>query len=73
MFLVLKGQLIIEMEHEKVTLHEGQFFVVPRGVRHNPIAEEECLVLLFEKKTTQHTGGVEHAKTKSIEDQLHQN
>ena len=73
MFLVLKGQLIIEMEHEKVTLHEGQFFVVPRGVRHNPIAEEECLVLLFEKKTTQHTGGVEHAKTKSIEDQFHQN
>ncbi len=72
MFLVLKGQLVIEMEHKTVTLNEGDFFVVPRGVRHNPIANEECLILLFEKKTTQHTGGVEHAKTKSIEDQLRQ-
>ena len=73
MFFVLKGQLIIEMEEESVTLNQGEFFIVPRGVRHNPIANEECLVLLFEKKTTLHTGGVVHDKTKSIKDQLNQN
>lgn len=72
MFFILKGQLTIEMEHETVTINQGEFFVVPRGVRHNPIANEECLVLLFEKKTTLHTGGVEHAKTKSIDAQLQQ-
>jgi mannose-6-phosphate isomerase-like protein (cupin superfamily) len=70
MFLVLKGQLIIEMEEETAILNEGDFFVVPQGVRHNPIANEECLILLFEKKTTLHTGGIEHAKTKSIDEQL---
>jgi mannose-6-phosphate isomerase-like protein (cupin superfamily) len=72
MFFILKGQLTIEMEHETVTINQGEFFVVPRGVRHNPIANEECLVLLFEKKTTLHTGGVEHTKTKSIDAQFQQ-
>ena len=73
MFLVLRGQLIIEMEEETAILNEGDFFVVPQGVRHNPIANEECLILLFEKKTTHHTGGIEHAKTKSIDEQLPEN
>ena len=41
MFLVLRGELIIEMEEETVTLRKGEFFVVPRGVRHNPIANKD--------------------------------
>lgn len=70
LFLVLKGQLRIEMEHATVNLHEGQMFIVPKGVRHNPIAEEECHVLLFERKSTAHTGDVITEQTRSIEAQL---
>jgi mannose-6-phosphate isomerase-like protein (cupin superfamily) len=70
MFLVLRGQLCIEMEHESVVLREGEMFVVPKGTRHNPVAEEECHILLFERKTTAHTGDMITDKTRSIEDQL---
>jgi hypothetical protein len=45
-------------------------FVVPKGVRHNPVAETECHVLLVERKTTQHTGDVLTEKTRSMADQL---
>jgi mannose-6-phosphate isomerase-like protein (cupin superfamily) len=70
LFLVLRGQLRIEMEHETVMLREGEMFVVPKGTRHNPVAEEECHLLLFERKSTAHTGDVVTDKTRSIEDQL---
>jgi quercetin dioxygenase-like cupin family protein len=70
LFLVLKGRLRIEMEGRTVTLSEGELFVVPKGVRHNPVADEECHILLFERKTTAHTGDVVTDKTRSIEEQL---
>lgn len=70
LFLVLKGCLRIELEHETVTLNEGEMFVVPKGVRHNPIAEQECHILLIERKSTLHTGDVVTEKTRSIADQL---
>jgi len=70
LFLVLRGQLRIEMEHETVVLREGEMFVVPKGTRHNPVAEEECHLLLFERKSTAHTGDVVTDKTRSIEEQL---
>ena len=70
MFLVLKGQLRIEMEARTVGLAEGDLYVVPKGVRHNPIADEECCVLLIEKKSTAHTGDFVTAQTRSIEEQL---
>ena len=70
LFLVLKGYLRIEMENTTVDLHEGEMFIVPKGVRHNPVAEEECHVLLFERKSTAHTGDVVIDKTRSIEEQL---
>jgi mannose-6-phosphate isomerase-like protein (cupin superfamily) len=70
LFLVLKGQLRIEMERESVLLHEGEMFVVPKGVRHNPVAEEECHLLLFERKSTLHTGDVVTEKTRSLAEQL---
>lgn len=70
LFLVLKGRLRIEMEAETVELGEGQMFVVPKGVRHNPVAEQECHVLLIEKKSTLHTGDVATDKTRSIAEQL---
>jgi mannose-6-phosphate isomerase-like protein (cupin superfamily) len=70
LFFVLKGHLRIEMEDGPVELDEGQMFVVPKGVRHNPVAENECQILLIERKTTQHTGDVETEKTRSLADQL---
>jgi mannose-6-phosphate isomerase-like protein (cupin superfamily) len=67
---VLAGTLRIEMEDRAVELHAGDAFVVPKGVRHNPVAERECLVMLIERKSTQHTGSAVTGKTRSIADQL---
>ena len=69
-FYVLAGTLRIEMEDRSVELNAGDAFVVPKGVRHNPVAERECLVMLIERKTTQHTGTTATSKTRSIAEQL---
>ena len=68
--VVLKGRLRIEMESGAVDLAEGEMFVVPKGVRHNPVAEHECHLLLIERKSTRHTGDVVTRQTRSIDDQL---
>jgi mannose-6-phosphate isomerase-like protein (cupin superfamily) len=70
LFLVLKGHLRIEMEGGSVELSEGEMYVVPKGVRHNPVAEQECHVMLIERKTTLHTGDVVTEKTRSLAEQL---
>ena len=70
MFLVLEGRLRIELEDGAVELGEGELFVVPKGVRHNPVAAKECLLLLVERKSTQHTGDTVTGKTRSVEEQL---
>ena|SRR3990167_1342087 len=70
LFFILKGRLRIEMEDGTVEIGEGQSFVVPKGVRHNPSADEECHLMLIEKKSTLHTGDVVTERTRSIEDQL---
>lgn len=70
LFLVLQGHLRIEMETGVVDLREGEIFVVPKGVRHNPVAEHECLVMLIERKSTLHTGDTITEKTRSIAEQL---
>jgi mannose-6-phosphate isomerase-like protein (cupin superfamily) len=70
LFLVLKGKLRIEMEGGAVELGEGEMFVVPRGIRHNPVAEEECHLMLIERKSTLHTGDVVTEKTRSLAEQL---
>lgn len=70
LFLVLKGRLRIELEGDAVELGPGDIHVVPKGVRHCPVADEECLVMLIEKKTTLHTGDTVTEKTRSIEEQL---
>jgi mannose-6-phosphate isomerase-like protein (cupin superfamily) len=73
LFLVLRGHLRIELENaEPVDLDEGQLFVVPKGTRHNPVAEEECLLMLIERKSALHTGTVVTARTRSLAEQLGQ-
>jgi mannose-6-phosphate isomerase-like protein (cupin superfamily) len=70
LFLVLRGQLRIQLESGEVTLGPGDAFVVPAGVRHNPVAEEECWLALVEPVATKHTGDVTTDRTRSIEEQL---
>lgn len=70
LFLVLKGCLRIEMEDRSVELSEGEMFIVPKGVLHNPVAENECHIMLIERKSTLHTGGITTEKTRSLSDQL---
>ncbi|WP_395679208.1 cupin domain-containing protein [Dokdonella sp.] len=70
LFYILDGRLRIEMEAGAVEIGEGEMFVVPKGVRHNPVAERECLLMLIERKSTLHTGDSVSERTRSIEDQL---
>lgn len=70
LFFVLKGRLRIELEQGAVELGEGEMVVIPKGVRHNPVAEEECLLLLVERKETRHTGDAVTEKTRSLAEQL---
>ena len=55
-FLVLKGRLAIELRDRTVTLGAGELFVVPQGVEHRPVAEEEVHILLIERTGTPNTG-----------------
>jgi mannose-6-phosphate isomerase-like protein (cupin superfamily) len=70
LFLVLEGHLRIELEDGAVELGAGELYVVPKGVRHNPVAEEECLLMLIERKSTLHTGDTVTDKTRSLAEQL---
>jgi len=70
LFFIVKGALRIEFEGGPVLLSQGDFLTVPSGVRHNPIAEEECWVLLIEPASTRHTGDAVTSRTRSLEEQL---
>ncbi len=70
LFLILKGRLRLEMEAGAVELQEGEMFVMPKGVRHHPVADEECQVLLIERKSTLHTGDVVTEQTRTLGEQL---
>ena len=60
-FLVLKGRLTIRLRDRDVQLGEGELFVVPRGVEHCPVAEEEAQILLIEPAGTPNTGDAQAA------------
>jgi mannose-6-phosphate isomerase-like protein (cupin superfamily) len=62
-FIVVKGQLDILFRDGKVSLDEGEMFVVPKGVEHKPVAENECHILLIEPAGTVNTGNVVDEKT----------
>ena len=64
LFLVLAGRLVIKLRDRDVTLEPGEFFIVPKGVEHKPIAAEEVHVLLFEPAGTRNTGNVRDERTR---------
>lgn len=70
MFYVIKGSFDLYLEDGIVNLNEGDYYVVKKGVRHRPVAKEECWIMLIEKKDTKHTGNEISNITKSIEEQL---
>ncbi len=63
MFLVVKGVLVIDFGDSGKTVNEGQFIIIPRGVDHKPVAEDEVHVLLFEPATTLNTGNIVNERT----------
>ena len=64
MFLVIKGSFNMELRDQTITINEGEFLIVPRGVEHKPVAEEEVHILLFEPATTLNTGDVKNELTR---------
>jgi len=58
LFMVIKGQLLLELKDKTVVVNPGEFYTVPRGVEHKPTAKEETHLLLFEPLETKHTGDV---------------
>jgi mannose-6-phosphate isomerase-like protein (cupin superfamily) len=58
LFLVVEGRFRMEFQDRQVWLEEGEFLIVPRGVEHRPVADEEAQVLLFEPASTLNTGNV---------------
>lgn len=63
LFLVVKGRLLIKLRTGDMWLDEGEFVIIPKGVEHCPVAEEEVHVLLLEPKSTINTGNVESERT----------
>ena len=68
LFMVIQGRLKIKLQDQDIDLHEGQFFVIPKGVDHLPVVEEECHVMLFEPKSVLNTGNIKNEKTVEILD-----
>jgi len=63
MFLVVKGTMRMRFRERDVMVREGEFIIVPRGIEHMPVAEEEVHVVLFEPKSTLNTGNVRNERT----------
>ncbi|MCR3923583.1 MAG: cupin domain-containing protein [Firmicutes bacterium] len=63
MFYVVRGQLTLKVEDRELELLPGEFFVVPKGVKHMPVAKEEVWIMMLEPKTTVNTGDVQNERT----------
>ena len=63
MFFVIKGSFTMEFRNKKVEINEGEFIIVPKGVEHRPVAENEVHVMLFEPALTLNTGNVVNEMT----------
>jgi mannose-6-phosphate isomerase-like protein (cupin superfamily) len=70
LFLVVHGRFRMEFRDRHIWLEEGEFLIVPRGVEHRPVAEEEAHVLLFEPASTLNTGNVRNERTIAAPERL---
>lgn len=63
MFLVVKGTLRMKFRHREAVVREGEFVIVPRGVEHCPVADDEVHIILIEPKSTLNTGTIHNERT----------
>jgi mannose-6-phosphate isomerase-like protein (cupin superfamily) len=68
LFFVIKGSFKMEYREKSIVVNENEFLIVPRGVEHRPVAEEEVSIMLFEPATTLNTGDAKSELTKSVLD-----
>jgi mannose-6-phosphate isomerase-like protein (cupin superfamily) len=64
MFLVIKGKFRMDLSDKSIEINEGEFIIIPKGVEHKPVADEEVHVMLFEPSTTLNTGNLKNDFTK---------
>jgi mannose-6-phosphate isomerase-like protein (cupin superfamily) len=69
-FLVVSGHLDIHLRDQVISLDPGEFYVVPKGVEHRPVAVDHAEILLIEPKETLHTGSQQTEQTVAVEDQV---
>ncbi len=70
LFFVIKGILKMEYRDRTIIVNEHEFLIVPKGVEHKPVADEEVSIMLFEPATTLNTGDTEHELTKYVLDRI---
>lgn len=70
LFFIIKGRLLIKFRDKDVYLNEGEFLIIPKGIEHMPIADEEVHVMLIEPKATLNTGDVISGLTKKELDRI---
>lgn len=63
LFYVMKGSMVMEYEDHKQVVNQGEMIIVPKGVMHRPVTQEEVWIMLFEPAQIKHTGNVQHEKT----------
>ncbi|HEY5745740.1 MAG TPA: cupin domain-containing protein [Chryseolinea sp.] len=66
LFLVIKGKLKMEFREKTVEVNPGEFIIVPHGIEHRPVADEEVEMLLFEPASTLNTGNLENERTRKV-------
>jgi len=70
LFYVVRGQFRMEFRDRNVSVEQGEFIIVPRGVEHRPVADEPVEVMLFEPATTLNTGNVRNERTRDTLDRI---
>ncbi|HOZ77566.1 MAG TPA: cupin domain-containing protein [Ferruginibacter sp.] len=70
LFYVIKGSFDMHLRDKIITVNQGEFLIVPRGMEHKPVASEEVEVMLFEPATTLNTGNIENELTKKELDSI---
>ncbi|MFZ1529400.1 MAG: cupin domain-containing protein [Ferruginibacter sp.] len=70
MFYIIKGSLLMEIENQDAfIMRQGDIYVVKKAINHRVSSKRECLIMLIEPKTTEHTGRIKSSITKSVEEQ----
>jgi mannose-6-phosphate isomerase-like protein (cupin superfamily) len=70
LFMVIKGSFNMEYRDKIIGVNEGEIVIVPRGIEHKPVADEEAWIMLFEPESTLNTGNILNEKTKKVLDTI---